>query len=154
MTNLPHLELVTARREVLMITSGIDEYCGGGLQDPYVDEAIQDAQCVGIVVYSIYTPGEGHLGHSYWRIDWGRITSRSFPEKTGGESFSSLGAQAPVSFGPYLNMMNEQFGNQFLLTFLAKPETKAGTESVKIASEIRSVDFLVADDLCVSASSH
>jgi hypothetical protein len=57
-----------------------------------------------------------------------------------------------VSFGPYLNMMNEQFGNQFLLTFLAKPETKAGTESVKIASEIRSVDFLVADDLCVSAS--
>jgi hypothetical protein len=71
MTNLPHLELVTARREVLMITSGIDEYYGGGLQDPYVDEAIQDAQCVGIVVYSIYTPGAGHLGHSYWRIDWG-----------------------------------------------------------------------------------
>lgn len=143
----------TPRREVLMITSGIDEYYGGGLQDPYVDEAIQDAQCAGIVVYSIYTPGAGHLGHSYWRIDWGQNYLSELSEKTGGESFYFLGAQAPVSFGPYLNMMNEQLGNQFLLTFLAKPETKAGTESVKIASEIRSVDFLAADDVCVPASS-
>jgi hypothetical protein len=50
------------RREVLMITSGIDTFYGGGYPDPYVDTAVQDAQCAGIVVFSIYTPGAGQSG--------------------------------------------------------------------------------------------
>ena len=49
------------RREVLMITSGIDAFYGGGYPDPYVDAAIKDAQCAGIVVFSIYTPSAGHF---------------------------------------------------------------------------------------------
>jgi hypothetical protein len=43
--------------------------------------------------------------------------------------------------------------HQFLLTFLAKPQKKAGTEPVKVSSEIRSVDFFHQDKLCVPASS-
>ncbi len=35
------------RREVLMITSGIDTFYGGGYPDPYVDTAVQDAQVRG-----------------------------------------------------------------------------------------------------------
>jgi hypothetical protein len=40
------------RREVLMITSGIDVYVGT-YPNPYVDAAVEDAQCAGVVVYSI-----------------------------------------------------------------------------------------------------
>ena len=54
------------RREVLMITSGIDTVYMGSYPNPYVDASVQDAQCAGIVVYSIYTPSAGHFGHSYW----------------------------------------------------------------------------------------
>ena len=140
------------RREVLMITSGIDAFYGGGYPDPYVDDTIKDAQCAGIVVYSIYTPGAGHLGHSYWRINWGQNYLSELSEETGGEAYYFLGPQAPVSFGPYLNAMNRQLGDQFLLTFLAKPEKKAGTESVKVSSEIRNVDFLAQNKVCVPAS--
>jgi hypothetical protein len=48
--------------------------------------------------------------------------------------------------------MAQRLGHQYQLTFLAKPETKAGTESVKVSSEIRSVDFVAQDKVCVPAA--
>jgi hypothetical protein len=103
-------------------------------------------------VYSIYTPGAGHFGHSYYRSYWGQNYLSQLSEMTGGESYYLLGPQAPVAFAPYLNQLNRQLSNQFLLTFLAKPQKKAGIESVKLTSEIRSVDFVHAPRVCVPAS--
>jgi hypothetical protein len=119
---------------------------------PYVDTAVQDAQCAGIVVFSIYTPGAGHFGHTYWRIYWAQNYLAQPSEETGGESYYFLGAQAPVAFQPYLNQMSTRLTHQFLLTFLAKPENKAGTEPVKVSTEIRSVDLVTQDKVCVPAS--
>jgi len=141
------------RREVLMITSGIDTFYGGGYPDPYVDTAVQDAQCAGVVVFSIYTPASGHFGHTYWRIYWGQNYLAQLSEETGGESFYFLGGQAPVAFQPYLTETSEKLAHQFLLTFLAKPQNKAGTEPVKLSSEIKSVDLVAQDKVCVPASS-
>jgi hypothetical protein len=141
------------RREVLMITDGIDAFYGGGYPDPYVDTAIQDAQCAGIIVFSLYTPGVGHFTHTYWRIYWGQNYLAQLSEETGGESYYFLGPQAPVAFGPYLNQMTSRLTHQFLLTFLAKPQNKAGTEPVKVSSEeIRNVDLIAQDRVCVPAS--
>jgi hypothetical protein len=139
------------RREVLMITSGIDTVYTGAYQNPYVDASIQDAQCAGVVVYSIYTPSAGHFGHSYWRTYWGQNYLSQLSEETGGESYYMAGPEGPVSFTPYLDKLNEQLANQFLLTFLAEPQKKAARESVKITSEIHSVDFLYPDTVCVPA---
>lgn len=141
------------RREVLMITSGIDTFYGGGYPDPYVDAAVHDAQCAGIVIFSIYTPAAGHFGHAYWRIYWGQNYLSQLSEETGGESYYFLGGQAPVAFQPYLTQTTEKLGHQFLLTFLAKPEKKAGSEQVKLSSEIKSVDLVAQDKVCVPASS-
>jgi len=140
------------RREVLMLTSGIDTFYGGGPQDPYLDAAIKDARCAGIVVFSIYTPAAGHFGHTYWRINWGQNYLAQLSEETGGESYYFLGGQAPVAFEPYLNQMSGRLAHQFLLTFLAKPENKAGTEPVKVSTEIRDVDLVAPDRVCVPAS--
>lgn len=140
------------RREVLMITSGIDSFYGGGYPDPYLDAAIKDAQCAGVVVFSIYTPSAGHFGHTYWRIYWGQNYLAQLSEETGGESYYFLSGQAPVAFQPYLNQMTGRLGHQFLLTFLAKPETKAGTEPVRVSTEIRDVDLVAQDKVCVPAS--
>jgi len=140
------------RREVLMITSGIDNVYMGVLDNPYVDAAIQDSQCADITIYSIYTPSAGHFGHSYFRTSWGQNYLSELSEATGGESYDLMGPQAPVSFVPYLKQLNNQLPNQFLLTFLAKPEKKAGAESVKVTSEIHDVDFVHTDKVCVPAS--
>jgi hypothetical protein len=140
------------RREVLMITSGVDMVYTGVEMNPYVDASIQDAQCAGVVVYSIYTPSAGHFGHSYRRTYWGQNYLAQISEETGGESYYLMGPQGPVSFAPYLDMLNHQLPNQFLLTFLAEPQKKAGRERVKITSEIHSVDLVYAEMVCVPAS--
>lgn len=148
-----HSDPSVPRREVLMITDGIDTFYGGGYPDPYVDTAIQDAQCAGVVVFSIYTPGAGHSAHTYWRIYWGQNYLAQLSEETGGESYYFLGAQAPVAFQPYLSQMTQRLTRQFLLTFLAKPQKKAGTAPVKLSTEIRGVDLIAQDKVCVPASS-
>ena len=138
--------------EVPMITSGIDTVYLGVEMNPYVDASIKDAQCAGVVVYSIYTPSAGHFGHSYWRTYWGQNYLAQIAEETGGESYYFMGPQAPVSFAPYLDMLNHQLSNQFLLTFLAKPQKKAEKERVKITSEIHSVDLVYPEMVCVPSS--
>jgi hypothetical protein len=141
------------RREVLMITSGIDEYYGGGFpEDPYVEQAIHDAQCAGVVVFSLYAPGAGPLARRSWRVYWGQNYLSELSEETGGESYYFLGPQAPVSFAPYLDTLARQLNQQFLLTFLAEPRAKAGREPVRITSELHKVDLSGASQVCVPAS--
>ncbi len=60
------------RREILMVSDGIDRYGIGGASDPYVDQAVEQAQRAGIVIFSIYSPGADHFGHTFWRINWGQ----------------------------------------------------------------------------------
>ena len=93
----------TERREILMITDGIDRYgFGTGLDDPYVLSAISDAQKAGIIVFSIYAANAGHAGHSFWRNSWGQSFLSRVSDETGGESFY-LGFGNPVSFKPFLD---------------------------------------------------
>ncbi|HXB72375.1 MAG TPA: hypothetical protein VNY05_29325, partial [Candidatus Acidoferrales bacterium] len=47
------------RREILMLSDGIDRFGDSGPSNPYVDSAIEEAQRAGIIIYSIYTPGVG-----------------------------------------------------------------------------------------------
>lgn len=138
------------RREVLMITNGVDLYSPGSV-DPYLDETISMAQKAGVLVYSIYTPGAGHLGHSFWRTNWGKNNLSEISEETGAESYN-LGVTSVEFFRPYLDDIAKRIGHQYLLTFIAKPEKKAGLRPVKVHSEIRDVDFVTADQVFVPAS--
>ena len=115
------------RREVLMITDGIDRYNGGGPSNPYVDSTVELAQRAGILVYTIYTPGAGHYSHSSWRTNWGQNSLSQLSDETGAEAYY-LGFGAPVSFVPYLDNIAHRLRSQYLLTFAAKPEMKGNME--------------------------
>jgi len=141
----------TARREIIMASDGIDLYYGtGDLLDPYLDEAIDNAQRAGILVSAIYTPGAGHFGHSYWQTYWGQLYLAELAEKTGGESYYIGFNGPPVSFSPYLDDLTHRLGHQYLLTFLAKHPKKAGLQPVKLRTEVSSVDLVSAGQVYVS----
>ena len=139
------------RREVLMVTDGIDRYWGSGPDNAYVDSAIEQAQRAGVIVFSIYTPGEGHYGHSFWRINWGQNYLSQVADETGGEAYY-LGNGAPVSFAPYLEDITRRLGRQYLLTFLAKPQKKAGMQRVKLQTEVPNAELVSADRVYVPAT--
>jgi hypothetical protein len=141
------------RREVLMISDGIDRYYGSDdFQDPYLAAAIDDVQRAGIVVSAIYTPGMGHFGHSYYQTYWGQLYMARLAEKTGGEAYYIGMTGPPVSFAPYLDQQANRLTHQYLLTFLARPQKKAGLQAVKIATEVPNADLVAADRVWVPAA--
>jgi hypothetical protein len=139
------------RREILMISDGIDRYGPGGASDPYVDQAVEQAQRAGIVIFTIYNPGVGHFGHTFWRINWGQNYLSQLSDQTGGESFY-LGLEPPVAFSPYLDDLSRRLLHQYLLTFLAKPVKKAGMQGVKLRTEVPNAELVAADRVYVPAS--
>jgi hypothetical protein len=139
------------RHEVLMITDGIDRYWGSGPDNAYVDSVIEQAQRAGVVVFTIYTPGEGHYGHSFWRLNWGQNYLSQVGDETGGEAYY-LGFGAPVSFAPYLEDITRRLGRQYLLTFIPKPQKKAGMQRVKLQTEVPNAELVSADRVYVPAT--
>jgi len=139
-----------SRREVLMVSDGIDRYYGeGDWEDPYLNAAIEDAQRAGIIVSALYTPGVGHFGHSYFQTYWGQLYMAKLAEETGGESYYTGLTGPPVSFAPYLDDARSRLTHQYLLTFLAKPPKKAGLQAVKISTEVPHVDLVAASRVYV-----
>lgn len=140
------------RREVLMISDGIDRYgFGTGLDDPYVLASIADAQRAGIVVFSIYSSSAGHLGHNFWRNTWGQNFLSRLSDETGGESFY-IGIGNPVSFKPYLDDLSARLnGRQYQLTFNAQPENKAALRPIKVRTEVSNADVAYPDRVWVPA---
>ena len=141
----------SSRREVLMVSDGIDRFWGGGPDDAYVDSVIEQAQRAGIVVFALYTPGVGHYGHSFWRTWWGQIYLSRVSDETGGESYYFGFNEPAVSFVPYLDQVTHRLAHQYLLTFLAKPEKKAGMERVKVTTELPNTELVTAASVYVPA---
>ena len=141
------------RREVLMASDGVDRYYGSAdLQDPYLDAAINDALRAGIVVFDIYTPGAGHVGHSYWQNYWGQTYLSRVAEETGGESYYIGFSGAPVSFDPYLEDMGRHLDHQYWMTFLAKPQKKSGWQRIKVSTEVSNAELVAAHQVWVPAA--
>jgi hypothetical protein len=131
-----------ARREILLITSGIDPWSPPDPQNPYLQQAIADAQRAGILVHSIYYSGAGHTGHSYWRVNWGQNYLSELGDETGGEAYWQ-GFGSPVSLDPYLKDLAERLQNQYLLT-LAPEDTKRGLEPVRVTASGSGVSLVAA----------
>lgn len=139
-----------SRHEVLMATDGIDRYYGtGDLLDPYLDAAIHDSQRAGVLVSAIFLPGVGHFGHSYWQTYWGQLYLAKLAEETGGESYYIGFSGPPVAFTPFLNDFANRLNHQYLLTFLAKPQKKAGWQQVKLTTEVQNAELVSASQVYV-----
>jgi hypothetical protein len=114
--------------------------------------AIEDAQRAGVVVFTLYSPGVGHFGHSYWQTYWGQLYMAQLSDKTGGEAYYFGFNGPPVAFAPYLDNLTHRLTHQYLLTFIPKPEKKAGYQKVKLATEVQGVDLVSAEEVYVPAA--
>jgi hypothetical protein len=53
---------------------------------------------------------------------------------------------------PYVDDIEHRLSNQYLLTFLAKPEKKSGMQRVKLTTELPNTELVAADRVYVPAS--
>ena len=113
------------RREVVMITDGIDRYNGLRYDpsNPYISRTINDAVGNQVVVYSIYYHDAGFADRTAAGIDSGQNYLTQLCQAVGGEFFYQ-GFGNPVDFTPYLDQINRKLGNQYELTVTPPPNTK------------------------------
>jgi hypothetical protein len=140
------------RREILMITDGIDRLGGVGPANPYVDTAIELAQKAGLIIHAIFATGVGHYGRMFWPINWGQNYLSQVASETGGEAYF-LGFETPVSFAPYLEDLNRRLNHQYLLVFLAKPGKKSELQPVRPRTEVPNAELVAASKVWVPAAS-
>jgi hypothetical protein len=164
------------RREVLMITDGIDRLRGdrgngssfsqypsrnamGAMAapstmptiSPDADSASRNSQRYGVIVHSIYAVGAGRLGRNAWEAQLGQSGVAKIADETGGEYFA-LGTQNAVSFKPYLDRLQKIFNSQYYLVFQAVPKKKEGLQRVDVSTDVANADIAAADNVWVPAA--
>lgn len=115
------------RREVVMITDGIDRYNGLRFDpsNPYVTSAINDAIRNRVVVYAIYFHNAGFADRTGAGINSGQNYLTQMCTALGGDFFFQ-GFGNPVDFTPYLDQINRKLGNQYELRI----EPPAGAKNI------------------------
>jgi hypothetical protein len=174
----PYLSLISlvkswpqqkVRREVLMVTDGIDRLRGEKPQPsrlgpnygsvyhsmPTIStdatSASEISQRYNVIVYSLYATGVGRAGRSSWDLQLGLSGLSKIADETGGECYS-LGTSTLVSFKPYLERLQKLLSNQYYVVFQAVPGKKAGLQRVNIRTELSNSEILAPDNVWVPAA--
>ncbi|HUD13972.1 MAG TPA: hypothetical protein VMQ56_09990 [Terracidiphilus sp.] len=121
-----------ARREVVMVTDGVDTYQRRfDPDDPYVQAAEGDAVKAHLVVYAIYWANRGRADSTEVANNAGQNLMVELTEATGGKSFWQ-GMGNPVSFEPYFDELTRRLRNQYELGFVSPSKGKAEVETMKL----------------------
>lgn len=121
-----------ARREVVLITDGVDVYnLRYDPDDPYVQAAMRDSARAGLVVFSIYWRSQGMLDNTNYETNAGQNLLAQLTQATGGYSYWD-GLGDPVSFSPYFAEINQCLQNQYRLSFAAALKDKPQVQSMEL----------------------
>ena len=131
---IKHWQGHAERREVVLITSGIDPSSGNGPINPYLDTAIADAQREGIIVHTIYFPGLGGASVTPYPLNSGQSFLEQLTTATGGRTFIPVSNRAD-SLASVLDELAWLLEHQYRVTLTPKPGTKAGLHDVKLVLE-------------------
>jgi len=138
-----------ARREVVIITDGVDNYERRlDFYDPYVEAAINDSVRSGLVVYSIYWLNQGRADHTMYANNAGQSLLIEVTGATGGKNLWS-GIGNPVSLQPFFEELALRLGNQFELGFSAPMDRKPAAENLKVKVEGQTVDVTAPQQVFV-----
>jgi hypothetical protein len=120
------------RREVVMITDGLDPYNRRfDPEDPYLQAAIDDSIRAGLVVNSIFWHDTGFASRTFGGTNAGQNLMSIVTEATGGMDYFQ-GFSNPVSFSPFFEDLNRRLQNQYELSFLAPAKAKPEIASLKV----------------------
>jgi hypothetical protein len=143
-----------ARREVVMLTDGVDYYDSVrryNPEDPYVQAAITDAVRAKIMVYTIYWRNVGFIDRSPMAEDTGQNLLLQVSAATGGNSYW-MGYGDPVSLQPYLDDITRRLDDQYEVSFMTPSNGKQQVASFRMKLNAPGTKIDAPDQVLVMAS--
>lgn len=139
------------RREVVVITDGIDPYeVRYDPEDPYVNAAIKDSIRAGVVIDALYWHDSGIASRVGFLANGGQNLLSEVTGSTGGTLYYE-GLSNPVSFTPFLNDLSRRLENQYELGFIVPTRKKADIATLKVKLEMPGVKLDSPDLVLVPA---
>lgn len=124
------------RRAVLLLSDGIDTSRGIDSSSPGtsfdLQRAINEAQRLGVAVYSIYEPTASPA--NFTLVGNGQGSLNRLSTETGGRAFFQ-GMGAPVSINNFLRDVDSLLSRQFALTYLSTHPEK-GFHKVRVVADV------------------
>ncbi len=124
------------RRAVLLLSDGVDTSRGFENSSPGtgfdLQRAINEAQRLGVAVYSIYEPTAA--GANFALVGNGQGSLSRLSSETGGRAFFQ-GTTAPVSIDRFLREVDSLLSRQFALTYLSTHPEK-GFHKVRVVADV------------------
>lgn len=132
-----------ARRVVVMITDGVDEYdMRYDPDDPYVQAAVTDSLRAHLIVYSIYWHDAGRASRSGYETNAGQSLISEVTDATGGYSYWE-GFGNPVTFQPYFQQIRSRLRHQYAISFTVPTSQKPGPARLQIKVDAPSTKVTV-----------
>lgn len=129
------------RRAVLLLSDGIDISRGVENSSPGagfdLQRAINEAQRLGVAVYSIYEPTAGSANSVL--VGNGQGSLNRLSNETGGRAFFQ-GTGAPVDISRFLRDVDSLLSRQFALTYLSTHPEK-GFHKVRVVADVGGGDL-------------
>lgn len=138
-----------ARRIVVMVTNGVDNYeVRYDPEDPYLQAAIHDAVRSRISVYSIFWSGRGFLGGGWYAANDGQNLLAQLTTATGGYSYWQ-GVGNPVSLQPYFKDLDRRLSNQYSLSFTVPLPGGPRVENLSLHASGTSARFIAPQQVFI-----
>jgi len=120
------------RREVVMITDGVDPYnLRYDPDNPYLQAAINDSIRANLIVDSIYWHDQGRYDRGPYQNNSGQSLLNQVSQVTGGKAYWQ-GLGNPVSFSPFLDDLSRRLQNQYELGFEVKAKSKPEIATLRV----------------------
>ena len=139
-----------ARREIVLVSTGIDDTASESAVCVNAEKAIQDAERAGVVIYALYNPVANYLSQKWTKVDSGVVDLAHVCFETGGEAYF-LSHNPVDSIQPFLDDIAEHLAHQYLLNFRLAPGTESGFQPLYINSEAKDVELMVPEKVWVPA---
>jgi hypothetical protein len=142
----------TLRREVVLISTGIDETATDGAICVNAETTIRDAERAGIQIFGLYNPIPNYLSADWGKVDSGVTDLAHVCYETGGEAYFQ-GHDALDTIEPYLTDIAEHLAHQYLVRFRMNANPDSGLRPVFVLSApgSRSPELMVPESVWVAA---
>jgi len=141
-----------ARREIILVSTGIDDSINEGALCINAETAIHDAQRAGVVIYALYNPVADYLSQKWSKVDSGVVNLAHVCYETGGEAYF-LTHNPVESIEPFLSDISEHLAHQYRVT-LRMPAGLEGLRPIYIdpaSADYPRLELMVPESVWVAA---
>lgn len=141
----------SARREIVMVSTGIDDWALGGAVCINAETAIRDAERAGVVVYALYNPATNYRSESWEKVDTGIVDLAHVCYETGGEAYF-MGHSPMDSIEPFLQDIAEHLMHQYLVKLRMAPGPESSFQPIHVMARSPERELMKPDKVWVAAA--